>query len=50
MTILADTLFSCPARWKSVGDDRIQEHYMIPLDKLKRTELFEEVKKELLKK
>lgn len=50
MTFFADTLFSSPARWKSVGDEKMQKHFTIPLDTLKRAELLEEVKKELLRK
>ncbi|MCW8954526.1 MAG: glycosyltransferase family 9 protein [Sulfurimonas sp.] len=48
MTFFADSLFASPKRWKSVGDSKLQKHYMIPSDKEKREELFEKVKRELL--
>ena len=47
MTFFADTLFASSKRWKSVGDEKLQTHYMIPGDKEKRVELFEEVNKKL---
>lgn len=49
MTFFADTLFSSSKRWRSVGDAKLQKHYMIAHDTIKRKELFEEVKKELLR-
>ncbi len=48
LTFFADSLFASSARWKAVGDEKLQKHYMIPLEKEKREELFEEVKKEIL--
>ena len=48
MTFFADSLFASSKRWKSVGDEKLQKHYMISHVKEKRQELFEEVKKELL--
>ncbi|MCW8896109.1 glycosyltransferase family 9 protein [Sulfurimonas sp.] len=48
MTFFADSLFASSKRWKSVGDESLQKHYMIPSDKEKREELFEKVKRELL--
>lgn len=48
MTFFADTLFASAARWKGVGDENIQQHYMIPQNSQKRAELFEEIKRELL--
>ncbi|PNV82223.1 MAG: heptosyltransferase [Sulfurimonas sp.] len=47
MTFFADSLFASAKRWKSIGDIRLQKHYMIPSDKQKRVELFEELKREL---
>ncbi|OHE03400.1 MAG: heptosyltransferase [Sulfurimonas sp. RIFOXYD12_FULL_33_39] len=47
MTFFADSLFASAARWKSVGDIKLQKHYMIPSEKEKKDELFEEVKREL---
>jgi len=49
MTFFADNLFASSKRWKSVGDEGLQKHYMIPSDKEKREELFEKVKAELSK-
>jgi ADP-heptose:LPS heptosyltransferase len=46
MTFFADTLFASSKRWKSVGDIKLQKHYMIPQDTKKRKELFNKVKKE----
>ncbi|MDD5401289.1 MAG: glycosyltransferase family 9 protein [Sulfurimonas sp.] len=48
MTFFADNLFASAKRWKSIGDEKLQKHFMIPYDKEKREELFEEVKKALL--
>lgn len=48
MTFFADNLFASAKRWKSVGDEKLQKHFMIPYDKEKREELFEEVKRELI--
>ncbi|MDD5371997.1 MAG: glycosyltransferase family 9 protein [Sulfurimonas sp.] len=47
MTFFADNLFASSKRWKSIGDEKLQKHFMIPYDKEKREELFEEVKREL---
>lgn len=47
MTFFADTLFASSKRWKSVGDEKLQMHFMIPSDREKRAELFEEVRKKL---
>lgn len=48
MTFFADNLFASSKRWKSVGDIKLQKHFMIPQDTLKRAELLEEVKRGLL--
>jgi len=48
MTFFANTLFASAKRWKSVGEESKQEHFMIPLYEDKRVELFEKVKKKLL--
>ncbi|WP_345992908.1 glycosyltransferase family 9 protein [Sulfurimonas sp. HSL-1716] len=45
MTFFADSLFASSARWKSVSDESLQKHYMIPHDKNKRAKMFEDVKK-----
>jgi hypothetical protein len=49
MTFFADTLFASSKRWKSVGDAKLQEHFMIPSDKGKRNKLLNKVIEELLK-
>ncbi|WP_345979949.1 glycosyltransferase family 9 protein [Sulfurimonas sp. HSL3-2] len=45
VTFFADTLFASSKRWKSVSDESIQKHYMIPHDEVKRAEMFEDVKR-----
>ena len=47
MTFFADSLFASAARWKSVGDINLQEHYMLPSDATKREEMFARVKNRL---
>ena len=47
MTFFADTLFASAKRWKSVGDEKLQKHFMIPHAKEEREKLFKEVTKEL---
>ncbi len=47
MTFFADTLFASAKRWKSIGAEALQHNYMIPLDEVKRQEMFEQVKKDL---
>ena len=47
LTFFADTLFASSKRWKSIGDEKLQKHYMLPEDEVKRKEILEEVKKEL---
>ena len=48
ITFFADTLFASAKRWKSIGSEDLQKHYMLPQDEAKRREIFEEVKQELL--
>jgi hypothetical protein len=48
MTFFGDSNFASARRWKSVGNEKLQKHYMLPQDKEKRREMFEVVKKELL--
>lgn len=48
ITFFGDSLFASAARWKSVGDEKLQTHFMLPRDTEKRGEVFEEVKKYLL--
>ena len=47
LTFFADSLFASAARWKSIGDAKLQNHYMLPSDTSKRVAVFEAVKKEL---
>lgn len=47
MTFFGDSKFASAARWKSVGDENLQKHYMLPQDEEKREAIFEQVKKEL---
>ena len=46
-TFFADTLFASAARWKSIGEEGRQHHYMIPLDPGGRAAMFERVTREL---
>ena len=48
MTFFGDSLFASSKRWKSVGDEKLQQHFMIPHAKDEKNELFEDVKKRLL--
>ncbi|MEA1892920.1 MAG: glycosyltransferase family 9 protein [Campylobacterota bacterium] len=48
LTFFADSLFASSKRWKSVGDIKLQKHFMIPLEKEKRDELFENIKSYIL--
>lgn len=47
MTFFGDSLFASAARWKSVGDESLQKHYMLSQDETNRKIIFESVKKEL---
>lgn len=46
-TFFADTLFASGKRWKSIGEESKQRHFMIPLDPAGRAAMFETVKREL---
>ncbi len=48
MTFFASSLFASAKRWKSVGDEKLQKHFMIPHAKDERQKLFDEVRKELI--
>jgi len=48
MTFFGDSLFASSKRWKSIGEEKLQKHYMLPVDDINRSEIFEEVKKELV--
>lgn len=49
MTFFGDSLFASAKRWKSVGEDNKQQHFMIPAEKESKQKLFEEVKEKLLR-
>jgi ADP-heptose:LPS heptosyltransferase len=46
-TFFGDSIFASSARWKSIGEEGKQHHFMIPLDTEGRTKMFETVKQEL---
>jgi len=48
MTFFGDSLFASASRWKAVGDETLQTHYMLPSDEVKRSEILEEVKRKLI--
>ena len=48
MTFFGDSLFASAARWKSIGEESLQQHFMIPSDPKERDKLFEEIKTDLL--
>ena len=47
LTFFADTLFASSKRWKSIGDEHLQKHYMLPEDEEKRKVILDVVKREL---
>ena len=47
MTFFADTLFASAKRWKGIGDEKLQHHYMIPLENEAKQQLFNQVKHDL---
>ncbi len=47
LTFFADTLFASSKRWKSVGDEKLQQHFMLPVDEKRRKEILKEVKRRL---
>ena len=47
LTFFADTLFASSKRWKSIGDEKLQKHYMLPEYESKRKAILEEVKRTL---
>jgi len=44
ITFFADTLFASARRWKSVGDIKQQQHFMIPSDAKEKELLFAEIR------
>ena len=49
ITFFGDSKFASASRWKSVGDEKVQKHYMLPVEIESRKEIFDEVKKELFR-
>ena len=47
MNFFADSLFASSSRWKGIGDEELQEHFMLPTSKEQRLAIFEAVKKRL---
>jgi ADP-heptose:LPS heptosyltransferase len=47
MTFFADSIFASSKRWKSIGDEKLQQNYMIPHEEIKKEELFMNIKKSL---
>ena len=47
MTFFGDSLFASASRWKSVGDEKLQKHFMLPVDEVKRGEIFRKVNETL---
>lgn len=43
VTFFADSLFASSKRWKGVGDEALQQHFMIPHESQRREALFKEV-------
>ena len=48
VTFFADSLFSSAKRWKAVGDEKLQKHYMLPSDERKREAMLKEINASLL--
>lgn len=46
-TFFGDSKFASAARWKSIGEQSRQHHFMIPLEPEGRVQMFERVKREL---
>ncbi len=47
MTFFGSSLFASSKRWKSIGEDSKQKHFMIPVSVESRSKLFEDVKRNL---
>lgn len=48
MTFFGDSRFASALRWKGVGDENLQTHYMLPKESEQRKKVFEEVRIALL--
>ncbi|MDP3466661.1 MAG: glycosyltransferase family 9 protein [Sulfuricurvum sp.] len=46
-TFFGDSRFASSGRWKSIGDEKLQHSFMIPVDPAGRAAMFEKVKQEL---
>ena len=44
MTFFGDSLFASSARWRGVGDERLQHNFMIPKESHARAQLLEDIK------
>jgi ADP-heptose:LPS heptosyltransferase len=44
LTFFGDSLFASASRWKSVGDAKLQTHFMLPKEQSKRDEMFLKVR------
>jgi ADP-heptose:LPS heptosyltransferase len=47
MTFFADSLFASAKRWKGVGNEKLQQWFMIPLAREERDTLFLKIRKEI---
>ena len=47
MTFFADTLFASSKRWKGIGDEKLQNNFMIPHEKEDKERLFATIKNKL---
>jgi len=43
MTFFGDSLFASSKRWKAVGDEKLQKHFMLPYSEEKRKVIFKDV-------
>ena len=48
LTFFADSLFASAKRWRAVGDEKLQKHYMLPSDERKREAMLKEINASLL--
>lgn len=48
LTFFADSLFASAKRWKAVGDEKLQKHYMLPEASEKRESMLKEIRLSLL--
>ena len=48
LTFFGDSKFASAARWKAVGNEDLQTHFMLPSDEGKRQEILEEVREKLI--